>query len=92
MRKLLPARSAPCRLLRSASMAHLIRWHPHEEQVLQLSAALDQLPEAQREALILRHFHGQSLAQIAQQLDRSHAAVAGLLKRGLHQLRERLQD
>jgi RNA polymerase sigma-70 factor (ECF subfamily) len=63
-----------------------------QEQALHLSAALAKLPDAQREALLLRHFHGKSLAQIAQHLDRSHAAVAGLLKRGLQQLRNQLQD
>ena len=63
-----------------------------EEQGLHLSAALAKLPEAQREALMLRHFQDRSLAQIAQQLGRSHAAVAGLLKRGLQQLRNQLRE
>ena len=63
-----------------------------QEQALRLSAALAKLPDAQREALVLRHFHGRPLAQIAQHLGRSHAAVAGLLKRGLQQLRNQLRD
>ncbi len=63
-----------------------------QEQVLHLAAALDKLPDAQREALMLRHFHGWPLAQIAEHLGRSHAAVAGLLKRGLQQLRDQLRD
>ena len=63
-----------------------------QEQVLWLSAELAKLPEAQREALVMRHLHGKSLAEIAEQLGRSHAAVAGLLKRGLQQLRNQLQD
>ncbi len=63
-----------------------------QEQTLRLSAALATLPEAQREALVLRHLRGQSLAQIAEQMGRSHAAVAGLLKRGLAQLRSTLPD
>ena len=63
-----------------------------QEQALSLSAALAKLPEAQREALVMRHFDGNSLAQIAEHLGRSHAAVAGLLKRGLQQLRNQLQD
>jgi RNA polymerase sigma-70 factor (ECF subfamily) len=67
--------------------------HVHrQEQALHLSAAMAQLPDSQREALIMRHFHGWSLAQIAEQLDRSPSAVAGLLKRGLQQLRSQLQD
>jgi len=63
-----------------------------QELVLCLAAALAELPEAQREALMLRHFHGRSLAHIAQHVGRSHAAVAGLLKRGLQQLRDQLRD
>jgi RNA polymerase sigma-70 factor (ECF subfamily) len=57
------------------------------EQALKLAAALEQLPDAQRQALILQHWQGCSLAEIAEQLDRTPAAVAGLLKRGLQQLR-----
>jgi RNA polymerase sigma-70 factor (ECF subfamily) len=60
------------------------------EQALELAAALAELPEAQREALVLQHWHGWSLAQIATHMQRSHAAVAGLIKRGLQQLRSRL--
>jgi RNA polymerase sigma-70 factor (ECF subfamily) len=60
------------------------------EQALRLAEALEQLPEAQREALVLQHWHGWSLAQIAGHMNRSPAAVAGLIKRGLRQLRERL--
>jgi RNA polymerase sigma-70 factor (ECF subfamily) len=62
----------------------------HEEQVLRMAAALDRLPEAQREALMLQHWHGWPLAQIAHHLQRTPAAVAGLLKRGLKQLREQM--
>jgi RNA polymerase sigma-70 factor (ECF subfamily) len=58
------------------------------EQALRLAEALEQLPEAQREALVLQHWHGWSLAQIAGHMNRSPAAVAGLIKRGLRQLRE----
>jgi len=64
----------------------------HNEQVIRLADALATLPEPQREALVLRHCQGWSLAAISQHLGRSPAAVAGLLKRGLHQLRERLQE
>ena len=63
-----------------------------QEQAVQLSAELAKLPIAQREALLLRHFQGRSLAEIAEHLGRSHAAVAGLLKRGLQQLRNQLAD
>ncbi|OAI52464.1 hypothetical protein AYO47_06135 [Planctomyces sp. SCGC AG-212-M04] len=59
-----------------------------DEQVLALTAAMLRLPDAQREALILQHWHGYTLPQIALALDRTPVAVAGLLKRGLQTLRE----
>lgn len=58
-----------------------------QEQALRLAQALEQLPDAQREALILQHWQDWSLAQIGTHLGRSTEAVAGLLKRGLKQLR-----
>jgi RNA polymerase sigma-70 factor (ECF subfamily) len=57
------------------------------EAVLELLDALTALPSAQRQALVMRHCQGCSLAQIAEELDRTPAAVAGLLKRGLATLR-----
>src|SRR5262249_27158432 len=53
------------------------------EQALRLAEALEQLPEAQREALVLQHWQGWSLARIGEHLGRSPEAVAGLIKRGL---------
>jgi RNA polymerase sigma-70 factor (subfamily 1) len=58
------------------------------EDAEKLAAALAQLPDDQRTAVILKHFHEQSLAEIAEKLERSTLAVAGLLKRGLKKLRE----
>jgi RNA polymerase sigma-70 factor (ECF subfamily) len=60
------------------------------EMAVRLAVALARLPEAQREALVLQHWHGWPLARIAEHLGRTRAAVAGLLKRGLQQLREEL--
>jgi RNA polymerase sigma-70 factor (ECF subfamily) len=57
---------------------------------LRLAEALDRLPDAQREALVLQHWQGWSLAEIGEHLGRSPAAVAGLIKRGLKGLRELL--
>jgi RNA polymerase sigma-70 factor (ECF subfamily) len=62
------------------------------EQLLRLAEALTTLPEAQREAVVLHYWQGQSLAEIGTRLDRTPAAVAGLLHRGLKQLRGLLQD
>ncbi len=61
-----------------------------EESALLLAAALDRLPTAQREALVLQHWHGCTLAEIATHMGRTRMAVAGLLKRGLQQLREEM--
>jgi RNA polymerase sigma-70 factor (ECF subfamily) len=57
------------------------------EQLLRLADALGSLPEAQREALVLHYWQDWTVAEIAQRLDRSTTAVAGLLKRGLKELR-----
>jgi RNA polymerase sigma-70 factor, ECF subfamily len=61
------------------------------EQSMLLVKALAELPEAQREALLLKHCQGWSLAEIGRHLDRSPAAVASLLQRGLRQLRQHLR-
>jgi len=61
------------------------------EQLLRLAEALGRLPELQREALLLRHCHGWALAEIAEHLGRSRAAVASLLRRGLKQMRAELR-
>jgi RNA polymerase sigma-70 factor (ECF subfamily) len=62
------------------------------EQLLRLAEALEALPEAQREALTLHHLHDWTLDDIGRHLGRSTAAVAGLIKRGLKQLRLLLQE
>lgn len=62
------------------------------EQLAQLAEALAKLPDAQREALVLHHWHDWTLTQVAEQMGRTPAAVAGLLKRGLQQLRELLHE
>ncbi len=62
------------------------------EQGVRLAEALEQLPEAQREALVLQHWQGLSLAEIGAHLGRSPAAVAGLIKRGLKQLRHLMHE
>ncbi len=62
------------------------------ERALQLAEALAQLPDNQRDAVILRHFQELSLAEIAKELDRSTAAVTGLLQRGLKNLRKSLAE
>ena len=58
------------------------------EAAIQLAAALERLPEDQREAIRLRHLEGWTLTQLAEHFGRSDSAVAGLLKRGLRNLRK----
>ncbi len=62
------------------------------ERAVRLAEALAGLPEAQREAVVLRHWEGRSLADIGRQLHCSTAAVAGLLYRGLKNLRKQLHE
>jgi RNA polymerase sigma-70 factor (ECF subfamily) len=71
----------------SSPSAHAVR----NEELLRLADALTQLPEAQREAIVLHHLQGCSLAETAHRLDKTDAAVAGLLHRGLKKLREIMQ-
>ena len=62
------------------------------ERALRLAEALAKLPDAQRDAVVLRHFQGLSLAEIADELDCTTAAVTGLLQRGLKNLRNSLAE
>jgi RNA polymerase sigma-70 factor (ECF subfamily) len=63
-----------------------------QEQAMRLATALAALPEAQREVVVLRHCHGWSLADISRHVGRSAAAVAGLLHRGLQQVRAQMHE
>jgi RNA polymerase sigma-70 factor, ECF subfamily len=60
------------------------------EDFARLAVALGSLTEEQREAVRLRHLEGWPLARIAEQLGRTPAATAGLIKRGVQALRERI--
>ena len=62
-----------------------------KEELLRLADSLTELPDAQREAVILRHLQGLSLAEVAHQLGRTEAAVAGLVYRGLNKLHDLLE-
>jgi RNA polymerase sigma-70 factor (ECF subfamily) len=53
-----------------------------------LLKALAQLPERERQALILQKYHDCTLAEIAEHLGCTAGAVAGLQKRGLERLRQ----
>lgn len=60
------------------------------EQLAHLAAAIDALPDDQRQAVILHHLRRQSAAEIAVAMGRTEVSVAGLLRRGMKQLREQM--
>ena len=67
--------------------------HAHKnEQLLRLAEAVNQLPEAQRQAVELHHLLGLTLSEVAERLESTKPAVAGLLHRGLKKLRELLEE
>lgn len=61
------------------------------EEAARIADALQLLPEDQRTAIRLRYLEGYSLEQLEQHFQRSRAACAGLVKRGLQALREKLE-
>jgi RNA polymerase sigma-70 factor (ECF subfamily) len=62
------------------------------EEAERLGQALTALPADQREAVRLRHLEGWPLADVAQHLGRSLTATAGLIKRGMHALRQQMHS
>ena len=60
------------------------------EEAERLEQALTGLPDDQRTAVRLRHLEGWPLADIARHMDRTPAATAGLIKRGMQALRRQL--
>jgi len=57
------------------------------ENVNALVAAVDRLPDGQRQAIELHYLEGLKLAEVANAMDKTTGAVAGLLHRGMKQLR-----
>jgi RNA polymerase sigma-70 factor (ECF subfamily) len=62
------------------------------EQLALLAEGLAALPDDQRQAVELRHLQGVAVGEVARRMGRTRAAVAGLLRRGLDALRQRLTD
>lgn len=63
----------------------------HGEDLLRLTDALADLPDRMREVVVLKHCQGWTLQQIADRIGKTVPAVASLLRRGLEQLRHRLE-
>jgi RNA polymerase sigma-70 factor (ECF subfamily) len=61
-----------------------------QEQLARLAEGLAALPDDQRQAVEMRHLQGVPVGEIARKMGRTRAAVAGLLRRGLDGLRQRL--
>ena len=62
------------------------------ERLLALCVALEELPEIQREVVLLHYCDGWKVREIAAETGRSAASVAGLLRRGLSGLRQALGE
>ena len=62
------------------------------EDLTMLHRALGALPEPQRKVIVLHHLQGKSLAEVAQETNRTRASVAGLLYRGLRAIRGNLSS
>jgi RNA polymerase sigma-70 factor (ECF subfamily) len=64
----------------------------HNDRKLRLAAALEALPESQRDAVTLHYLGGQTVNAIAEQMGKTPTAVAGLIKRGMRQLRQQMPE
>ncbi len=65
---------------------HIMR----EEALLEVADVLAELPRLQYESIVRHHLEGQPVSAIAGDLDCTVSSVAGHLRRGLAQLRKRL--
>ena len=62
------------------------------ERWMQLVSEMHLLPESQRVAVALYYLEGCGISEICKRLDKTPAAVGGLLKRGLRKLRQSLDE
>ncbi len=86
-----------------ASSARLEQWLTSEdsspsqnaqrqERMLLVAEAVENIPEAQQTAIILRYWQGLKLTEIGDRMGRSAESVAGLLQRGLKSLQNHLKE
>ena len=62
------------------------------EEALQLAQALEHLPESQRKVIAMRYLEELPVSQISQLMETTTDAVSSLIRRGLHQLRSRMEQ
>jgi RNA polymerase sigma-70 factor, ECF subfamily len=62
------------------------------EELLRMVAALADIPDLMREVVVLKHCQGWTLPQIAERIGKTVPSVAALLRRGLEELRKRLNS
>ena len=62
------------------------------ERSMKLAGALARLPAEHRRALELHYLAGAKVEEVAEAMERTPASVAGLIRRGVGQLREILED
>jgi len=62
------------------------------EQAVLLADALESLPEAHREVLILRHLEGHTFPEVARRLGKTESSVKNLWARGLARLRQTIKE
>ena len=82
-------RLAACLIAEQTSPSQRIA---RNEDLVRLTQAIMCLPEEQRAAVECHHLQGTSLAETAEKLGKSKAAIAGLLYRGLNTLRKALSE
>ncbi len=63
-----------------------------EERALSAAEAIENLPEAQREVILLHYLENLSMSEVGERMGRTSTAAAGLLHRGLKRLRELLRE
>jgi RNA polymerase sigma-70 factor, ECF subfamily len=82
-------RALPCDEVRTSDEGHE---QLSQDRVRSLKTALDELPEQQREVVVLRHIAGLSPGEIAERLDKSEGAIHGLHHRGRGALQTALRE
>jgi RNA polymerase sigma factor (sigma-70 family) len=84
-------KAEPLTLVTAATVDETQREAARHEEIEALTAALAQLPQQQRDAIVLREFYGLSYAEVGAALGISGAAVESLLFRSRRRLQEHLR-